>query len=157
MTAHIVCRYEIPAGYFEGADVLASEVNFLKLCSAMRSGRRLPKHVRKLPISAIFISDYSTRTKSVLDLRRSGASETAFRTYAPECEFLHLATHGFFAASSVVKSALAPEMMALYGNDRHAMFGQDRDSVRGLNPGQIVRNRLCWSQPQSQSNRPSCS
>lgn len=87
-------------------------------------------------IAGLYKRLYQPSAEAVLDLRQSAASETAFRSYAPECEFLHLATHGFFASPDA-KSAMSAELVAKRGKDRDVMFGQEREVLRGHNPGQL--------------------
>ena len=87
-------------------------------------------------IAALYKHSYPSQSESILDLRQSEATESAFRKYAPECAVLHLATHGFFSAPEH-KSALSPETTAERGKDRDAMFGNEREVVRGFSPGQL--------------------
>ncbi len=87
-------------------------------------------------IAALYKHNYPSQSESILDLRQSKATESAFRKYAPESAILHLATHGFFSAPEHM-SALSPEMTTKHGKDRDAMFGNEREVVRGFSPGQL--------------------
>ncbi len=66
-------------------------------------------------------------------VRLSGARATKgrVRTSLPGKRYLHLATHGYFAAPEVA-SALVPEDT---GAPHHSLEGMDRSEVRGLYPG----------------------
>ena len=87
-------------------------------------------------IGGLYQRLYSPRADAVVDLRNLAATETAFRNEAPNCVYLHLATHGFFAAADK-KSALSSEMIALAERNRSGLMGQNRDAVVGLSPGQL--------------------
>src|SRR5580658_8474819 len=67
----------------------------------------------------------------VRTLRGDRATEDAFRREAPQCRWLHLATHGFFAPPDL-KSALAATK-ADKDNDRGVTFG--RQGISDFNPG----------------------
>ena len=76
-------------------------------------------------------------TDKLLNLQKGDATESAFRQHAPNSYYLHLATHGFFAAPEF-KSALLARSEA--GNEsqssRLALSGLFEE-VRGWNPGQL--------------------
>lgn len=63
-------------------------------------------------------------------LRDGEVTESAVRRESPKYEYLHLATHGFFAPPKL-KSALAPQEKA--GRLGNNLFG--RESVAGFHPG----------------------
>jgi len=67
----------------------------------------------------------------VRTLRGDRATEDAFRREAPQCRWMHLATHGFFAPPDL-KSALAATK-ADKDNDRGVQFG--RQGISDFNPG----------------------
>ncbi len=87
-------------------------------------------------IAGLYKRLYKPSDEAVLDLRKSTASETAFRTFAPECTFLHLATHGFFAAPDK-QSAMSVELVAQRRSEITRMGETGRDALRGFNPGQL--------------------
>ncbi|MCC7334772.1 MAG: CHAT domain-containing protein, partial [Pirellulaceae bacterium] len=87
-------------------------------------------------IGGLYKRIFSPPAEAVIDLRKTAATETAFRNLAPTCVYLHLATHGFFAAPDV-KSALSSDLVAQRGMERAGMLGQNRDAVVGLSPGQL--------------------
>ncbi len=75
---------------------------------------------------------------AIVDLRAEFATEAAFRKSAPECMYLHVATHGFFSPPEF-KSALSPDLIAA-AESRAASRGMDqqqRDIVQGYSPGQL--------------------
>jgi len=63
-------------------------------------------------------------------LDRAKATESRFREMAPKCYQLHLATHGFFAASNV-KSAFDTKQP----NSGHRVLGEQQKMLRGFSPG----------------------
>jgi CHAT domain-containing protein len=64
-------------------------------------------------------------------LRGPGATEAAFREWAPRHQILHMATHGFFAPPQV-KSALGP---APHAAESKAFGLFEKESISGFNPG----------------------
>ncbi|WP_013630017.1 CHAT domain-containing protein [Rubinisphaera brasiliensis] len=72
----------------------------------------------------------------VIALSGTVATEEAFRELAPRSQFLHLATHGFFATPDKA-SALGGETLAAAGgrNSRSAVFGDRHQAVQGYSPG----------------------
>ncbi len=87
-------------------------------------------------IAELYENLFQLDEDDVVDLRKSKASETAFREFAPQCMYVHLATHGFFAAGET-KSALSAESIAQAGKADRGMFGERREAIRGHNPGQL--------------------
>lgn len=87
-------------------------------------------------IAELYHNLFDPGDDAVVDLRKAAASETAFRRYAPQSMYLHLATHGFFAAPEV-KSALSAESIAERGEVRGMFADQQRQVIRGHNPGQL--------------------
>jgi tetratricopeptide (TPR) repeat protein/CHAT domain-containing protein len=67
----------------------------------------------------------------VRTLRRERATEEAFRQEAPQCRWLHLATHGFFAPPELA-SALAAQKVQK-DKENNTQFG--RQGISGFNPG----------------------
>jgi len=87
-------------------------------------------------IAGLYNRLFQPGADAVLDLRHAAASESAFRNHAPECVYLHLATHGFFAGADK-QSALSPEAVAKQGDERSRMLGTERTALLGFNPGQL--------------------
>jgi CHAT domain-containing protein len=65
-------------------------------------------------------------------LRGGAATEEKFREQAPDCRWLHLATHGFFAPREL-RSALAGDPAAGQAGADFDLFG--RQGVGGFHPG----------------------
>ena len=82
------------------------------------------------------ISELFQETQGVVivDLRARQATEAAFRHHAPECQLLHLATHGFFAPEGR-NSALSHNAFA-ESNDEIPL-PQTRRPFVGFSPGQL--------------------
>ena len=90
-----------------------------------------------------FIGDLIKRThagnaQAVTALRNRSATRSAFVAAVPHCQWLHLATHGFFAPPEI-KNALSSSVIAESrgGFKRSGMFGEQREHVVGVNPGQL--------------------
>lgn len=80
----------------------------------------LPGSVTEIEeISALHARQFGADRQTVL--RRSQATEEAFRTQAPRCTYLHLATHGFFQSVSE--------------SHHEFMSFDDRDRVASFHPG----------------------
>ncbi|MCA9180544.1 MAG: CHAT domain-containing protein, partial [Planctomycetales bacterium] len=87
-------------------------------------------------IAGLYKRLYQPGPDAILDFRQAAASETAFRAFAPQCMFLHLATHGFFAAPEQ-PSAMSFELVSQHGNARAVNSGLQRDALLGYSPGQL--------------------
>ncbi|WP_442509010.1 CHAT domain-containing protein [Novipirellula sp. SH528] len=67
--------------------------------------------------------------EGIVTLDRRNATEARFRELAPQCYQLHLATHGFFAAPSVVSSD------SVLSSSGKRLAADDPLAVRGISPG----------------------
>ncbi|WP_162006678.1 CHAT domain-containing tetratricopeptide repeat protein [Roseimaritima sediminicola] len=87
-------------------------------------------------IGGLYRRLYQPGQDAIVDLRQAEATESAFIAYAPRSMFVHLATHGFFAAPQV-KSTQSPKLIAGYGRSGSLFYRQRREMVRGFSPGQL--------------------
>ena len=82
----------------------------------------------KWPVSAICSKNFPDGKVDPLEGEK--ATESAFRKKAPNCRWLHLATHGFFAPPQVA-SALAASK-----EDKEGSFGEfGKQGIAGFHPG----------------------
>jgi CHAT domain-containing protein/tetratricopeptide (TPR) repeat protein len=83
-----------------------------------------------------FIADtyrrlFEAGDNAVVDLRAAQATEEAFRSSAPRCAVLHLATHGYFASPDK-ESAIGVSTRG----ERFRQLGEaERERLRGFSPG----------------------
>ena len=85
-------------------------------------------------IKGLFRQSGSAGDSTIIDLRGAAATESAFRAHAPDCQLLHLATHGFFAAAKK-NSGMSTEVISVSPDEMG--FGQSGSRAFEFSPGQL--------------------
>jgi CHAT domain-containing protein len=86
-------------------------------------------------IARLFRDDRRSSTEQIVELAAGEATEARFRRLAPQCRYLHLATHGYFAPAKY-RSALSGDTAGEAAGDRQSLLSEeDRESpVAGFSP-----------------------
>lgn len=83
-------------------------------------------------VGDLFQEAFKPPTQAIVLLRKAAATEEQFRTLAPGFDFLHLATHGFFAPPK--QQPFQAQVYAMRAR-RSAVYGDEARVVHGTDPG----------------------
>jgi CHAT domain-containing protein/Tfp pilus assembly protein PilF len=83
-------------------------------------------------VEELFQNAFKASNSRVQRLRKELATEARFRSLAPECNYIHLATHGFFAASALSRPKLSSTDDAEFPASSRAWRGVPEGLASGL-------------------------
>ena len=83
-------------------------------------------------VKELFQQVFQPASETIALLSQASATEEQFRTLAPQFDFLHLATHGFFAPPKQQPDQTYAQVMRA---QRSAVYGGEDRVVQGTDPG----------------------